>query len=116
MKIKRIYGDAAEDDGYRVLVDRIWPRGLSKEKANLDAWMKEIAPSHELRKWFSHEPKKFPEFSQRYKAELAKNEEQRRSLIELKERLEEQNVTLLYAAKDEAHNQAVVLKEIIDEM
>lgn len=116
IKIKRIYDDAAEDDGYRVLVDRIWPRGLSKEKANLDAWIKEIAPSHELRKWFGHESEKFSEFSQRYKTELAKNEEYKKGLIELKERLEEENVTLLYAAKDETHNQAVVLKEIIDEM
>ena len=71
MKIKRAYAPAEESDGYRILVDRLWPRGISKEKAQIDLWLKSVAPSNELRKWFGHDPEKFPEFEQRYRAELA---------------------------------------------
>lgn len=109
---KRIYEDAAEDDDYRILVDRIWPRGVSKEDAKLDEWMKEIAPSDKLRKWFDHDPDKFEEFKKRYKKELDNHED---TLVELADKLSEQKVTLLYGAKDEKHNQAVVLKQVITE-
>jgi len=108
---KRIYEDPANNDGYRALVDRIWPRGVSKEKAKLDEWMKEIAPSDELRKWFDHDPDKFDEFKKRYIKEL----EDKSDLIkQLVEKSEEKKVTLLYGAKDEQHNQAVVLKELLE--
>ena len=108
---KRIYEDPANNDGYRVLVDRLWPRGVSKEKAKLDEWMKEIAPTDELRKWFDHDPDKFDEFKKRYKKEL----EDKSDLIEqLVEKSEEKKVTLLYGAKDEQNNQAVVLKELLE--
>ncbi len=73
MKIKRAYAPAEESDGYRILVDRLWPRGISKEKAQIDLWLKSVAPSNELRKWFGHDPEKFPEFEQRYRAELAES-------------------------------------------
>ncbi len=111
-QIKRIYERPSEDDGYRVLTDRLWPRGVSKEDAQLDKWAKEIAPSPELRKWFDHEPDRFEEFRKRYKSELsAKNE----LLSNLKDMATEQTVTLLYAAKDETHNHAIVLKEFIED-
>lgn len=115
VKIKRIYEEKEADDGYRVLVDRIWPRGVSKKKAQLDEWMKNIAPSNELRKWFGHNPEKFPEFKRRYKISLAGSVEKQDQLKKLKERLKNETVTLLYSAKDERHNQAVVLKEILQE-
>lgn len=112
VKIKRVYEDALKSDGTRVLVDRIWPRGVSKEKAQLDDWIKEIAPSTELRKWFNHEEERFPEFSKRYKKEL----ENHKGLIDsLLEKAEKNQLTLVYGAKDEVHNQAVVLKEFLDE-
>lgn len=106
---KRIYDEPADDDGYRVLVDRLWPRGVSKEDAQLDEWLKEIAPSTELRKWFDHDPDKFDEFKKRYEAELAEKEE----VLYLVEKASQQPVILLYAAKDETHNHAVVLKKIL---
>lgn len=115
IKLKRIYDDGSEDDGFRILVDRIWPRGISKQKANLSEWMKEIAPSDELRKWFDHDPKKFSEFKKRYKHELASSQEQQTMLIQLKQRLVAVNLTLIYAARDKQHNHAIVLKEIIAE-
>lgn len=108
---KRIYEDASEDDGYRVLVDRIWPRGVSKDEAKLDEWMKEIAPSTELRKWFDHDPDKFDGFKKRYKKELEDHEDK---LEELAEKSTDKKVTLLYGAKDEEHNQAVALKELLE--
>ncbi|MEN1967575.1 DUF488 domain-containing protein [Lentibacillus sp. N15] len=113
--MKRIYEDAAQDDGVRILVDRVWPRGMSKEKAKLDHWMKEIGPSSELRKWFGHDPDKFPEFKQKYKDELASGE-QHEELEKLKKLTKEHNdqITLLFSAKDEQYNQARVLKEILD--
>jgi uncharacterized protein YeaO (DUF488 family) len=110
LQTKRIYEDPSGDDGYRVLVDRIWPRGVSKENAKLDDWMKEIAPSTELRKWFGHDPDKFNEFKERYQDELDEKED---LLEQLVEKSSEENVTLLYGAKDEEHNQAVVLKDIL---
>ena len=110
IQTKRIYEDPASNDGYRVLVDRIWPRGVSKEDAKLDDWLKEIAPSDELRKWFDHDPDKFNEFKKRYKKELKDHEDE---LDELAGKSTEKKVTLLYGAKDEEHNQAVVLKEIL---
>lgn len=110
--IKRIYEDPANNDGYRVLIDRIWPRGVSKEKANLDEWMKEIAPSTDLRKWFSHDTEKFDEFKKRYEKELDERED---LLDQLIEKSSNKKVTLLYGAKDEEHNQAVVLAELLDE-
>ncbi|GIN21359.1 DUF488 domain-containing protein [Siminovitchia fordii] len=113
VRMKRIYDDPSPDDGFRVLVDRIWPRGMSKERARIDEWMKELAPSAELRKWFQHDPEKFPLFRKQYLSFLEENEECRKKLKELKERLKVENVTLLYSAKDERHNQAVVLREFI---
>ncbi|MDZ7692090.1 MAG: DUF488 domain-containing protein [Balneolaceae bacterium] len=108
VKTKRIYEEPAAQDGYRVLVDRLWPRGVSKEDAQLDAWLKEIAPSDDLRKWFNHDPDKFEEFKQRYNQELRDKEE---LLVKLLKKSAETPVTLLYAAKDTQHNQAVVLAE-----
>lgn len=106
IKIKRIYDDADKADGFRILVDRLWPRGLTKEKAGIDLWLKEVAPSTELRKWFGHEPGKWEEFKKRYLLEL----KQKDDLIALiKEKLKHTNVTLLYAARDEKHNEATVL-------
>lgn len=112
IKIKRVYEAAADSDGYRLLVDRLWPRGVSKEDAKVDEWLKEIGPSDELRKWFGHETEKFPEFRKRYKKELG-------HLPELMEHVQElarkHQLTLLYSAKDEEHNQAVVLREVLKE-
>ena len=112
VKIKRIYEDAVTSDGIRILVDRIWPRGISKEFANLDDWRKDLAPSTELRKWFDHEESRFAEFSKRYKKELGKHIE---LIDELVKKTKGKRLTLVYSAKDEAHNQAVVLKEFLDE-
>src|SRR5699024_4598207 len=115
VQIKRIYEKVTEDDGVRVLVDRVWPRGVSKEKAQLDHWMKEVAPSNELRKWFGHDPEKYETFKKRYKEEL-KSGDQAEQLAELKQltKAHDKHILLLYAAKDEEHNQAKVLKEILD--
>ena len=111
VRVKRIYEPAEKSDGYRVLVDRLWPRGLTKEKAALGLWLKEIAPSNALRKWFHHEPRLWPEFRKRYRAELRKNPG---ALRQLKAILEsEKTVTLLYGARDEEHNEAVVLREML---
>src|SRR5690606_16796987 len=97
-----------KEDGRRILVDRVWPRGLTKDKANVDLWLKDIAPSTELRKWFGHDPDKWQEFRKQYKQELKKNNEQ---VAVLKEELKKGEVTLVYGAKDEEHNQALVIKE-----
>lgn len=110
IKIKRIYDNPSADDGYRVLVDRLWPRGISKKDANLDEWDKEIAPSTELRKWFDHKAERFEEFGRLYREELmAKTEE----LNRLKTLAKKEGITLLYGAKDPAINHAVVLKECL---
>ncbi len=112
VRIKRAYEPADDGDGYRVLVDRLWARGVSKEKAHLDAWMKEIAPSTELRRWFGHDPARWDEFQRRYRAELA--EPERRQLVEaLAERATHGPVTLIYGARDTAHNEAVVLCAVV---
>ena len=110
IKIKRAYAPAEETDGYRILVDRLWPRGISKEKAKIDLWMKSVAPSSDLRKWFGHVPERFPEFTKRYKAELAESG----ALDDLRKVLSEHpDATLLFAAHAEEHNNAVVLKELL---
>lgn len=110
LRVKRIYTPPEDADGIRVLVDRLWPRGLSKEAARLDAWLREVAPSPELRKWFNHEPGKFPEFAKRYEAELAR-EPAASELARIWQWAESgRPVTLLYAAKDEQHNHALVLQ------
>lgn len=106
MKIKRVYERPEKEDGYRVLVDRLWPRGLTKEKASIDLWLKEIAPSTELRKWFGHDPEKWEEFKKRYLLELNENKE---PMGRLREQMKKGAVTLVYAARDETHNEALVL-------
>jgi len=112
VRIKRAYEPATDDDGYRVLVDRLWPRGVSKDKAHLDTWMKDIAPSTELRRWFGHDPARWDEFERRYRAEL--DEPERSQLVEaLAERATHGPVTLIYGARDTAHNEAVVLCAIV---
>ncbi len=110
-KLKRIYEKAEKGDGYRVLVDRLWPRGVSKENAALDLWLKDIAPSNELRKWFGHDPKKWPAFQKKYKAEIAGNKEVFNQLKEIAKK--KKQLTLLYAAKDEDHNEAVIIKDLL---
>lgn len=115
VQVKRIYEGAEQNDGVRVLVDRIWPRGMAKEDAGVDHWMKEVGPSNDLRKWFGHDPDKFTEFKRKYKEELQSGEQQEQ-LEELKKLTKEQekNITLLFGAKEEKYNQAQVLKEILD--
>lgn len=112
VRVKRVYEPPAEDDGYRVLIDRLWPRGAKKEQARLDEWAKELAPSDKLRRWFDHDPKRFAEFRHRYRAELADHGGR---LAELRRRARSEPVTLLYAARDEEHNNAVVLAELLRE-
>ncbi len=111
IKIKRVYKKPEVEDGIRILVDRLWPRGLTKEKASIDLWLKDIAPTTELRKWFNHDPYKWNEFKKRYLAELSEN---RKSVAILKEQLTNGDVTLIFGAKDEEHNEALVLKELIN--
>jgi uncharacterized protein YeaO (DUF488 family) len=110
--IKRAYDEPAQEDGTRILVDRLWPRGLSKEQAHIDLWLKEIAPSNDLRKWFGHDPEKFAEFRSRYKAELASGEAID-ALGRLHEMARQGQVTLVYAAHDTEHNNAVVLRDLL---
>ncbi len=105
--VKRIYEPAAKSDGFRVLVDRLWPRGMSKENAKLDLWLPDLGPSTTLRQWFNHDPARWEKFLCRYQAELKDKEE---LVAELKGRAKQGTVTLLYSAKDEAHNQAVALR------
>lgn len=114
LQVKRIYEAPEETDGSRVLVDRLWPRGIKKEKAELTAWEKTIAPTNELRKAFGHDPEKFPAFAQKYEDELEKSPESGAFLEKIKSFLETGNVTLLYGAKDPEHNNAVVLKDWIE--
>lgn len=111
LRLKRVYEKPAQGDGLRVLVDRLWPRGLKKEEAAVDLWLKEIAPSADLRKWFGHDPEKWTEFRSRYRAELQKNQA---AIETLRAKGGKGNVTLLYAAHDEAHNNAVVLKDFLE--
>lgn len=112
IKLKRIYDDPSGDDGYRILVDRLWPRGVSKKDAKLDEWDKELAPSTELRKWFDHKEERFKEFSKRYHEELKDKKE---LLDKLREKANHKKLCLLYAAKDHEMNQAVVLKDVLAE-
>lgn len=109
--IKRVYEAPSPSDGKRILVDRLWPRGLTKEEAGIDLWLKDIAPSTELREWFGHDPEKWPEFEKRYREELATNTE---AVAELHEAVKAGPATLLYGAKDEAHNNAVVIKDFLE--
>ncbi len=110
LRVKRIYQPPSKDDGYRVFVERLWPRGVSRERAALDVWLKEIAPSTELRKWFNHEPAKWPEFMERYRSELDADP----SFIgEILDRLAKGNVTLLYASREEEYNAANALATVI---
>ncbi|KRN58522.1 DUF488 domain-containing protein [Limosilactobacillus secaliphilus] len=111
IKLERIYTKPADLDGYRILVDRLWPRGISKVNAHLDLWLKEVGPSTELRKWFNHDADKFPEFQKRYLQELKTNEAYSQLLSTVKEQLTKGNVILLYGAKDPEHNQAVILQK-----
>lgn len=111
IKLKRVYEKPDKADGLRILVDRLWPRGLTKEKAALDLWLKEIAPSTELRKWFGHDPKKWTEFRRRYRAELKIHPDK---LKMIKGKAKEGTVTLLYGARDQEHNEAIVLQQILD--
>ena len=108
IRIKRVYEQPDKHDGRRILVDRLWPRGLTKEKASVDLWLKDIAPSTALRKWFGHDPDKWEAFKERYLAELKNNSEQIRLL---KQELDKGDVTLVYGAKDKEHNEAVVIQE-----
>src|SRR5690349_11332104 len=110
--LKRVYDDPEPDDGTRVLVDRLWPRGLSKERARVDLWLKEIAPSNELRKWFGHDPEKFAEFRRRYEAELA-SESGQEALAKLRDMARREPITLVFSARDTEHNNAVVLRELL---
>ena len=110
IRLKRAYEPASPSDGYRVLVDRLWPRGVSKERAKLDDWAKELPPSPELREWFGHEPNRFAEFRRRYIAELRSA---RPRLSELRRRANRGTLTLVYSARDTEHNDAVVLAEVL---
>jgi uncharacterized protein YeaO (DUF488 family) len=110
IKIKRIYEEYSGDDGYRILVDRLWPRGVSKEKAHIDLWLKDVAPSTELRKWFGHDPAKWADFKKKYIVELKVNP----AFITLKNVLKkEKNITLLYGARDTEHNEARVIQSYL---
>ncbi|MCD2255479.1 DUF488 family protein [Lactobacillus sp. CC-MHH1034] len=115
LKLERIYTKPADLNGYRILVDRLWPRGISKINAHLDEWYKNIGPSTELRKWFNHDPEKFAEFKTKYLTELNSNPDLADFLELVKTHLATENVILLYGAKDETHNQAVILAELIKE-
>ena len=110
IKIKRVYEKPDKTDGFRILVDRLWPRGLTKEKAAADLWLKDIAPSTELRKWFNHEPEKWKEFIKKYLVELKENKE---PVSLLKECVKKGPVTLIYGARDQEHNEALIIKNFI---
>ncbi|MEN0658309.1 DUF488 family protein [Caldifermentibacillus hisashii] len=111
--LHRIYDKSITPEGIRILIDRLWPRGLKKEDANIDYWFKEVAPSSELRKWFGHKPERFEEFRLKYLQELRNDEEKCQKVDEICQMLDENNVILLYGAKDTEKNHAVVLKEEI---
>ncbi len=108
--LKRAYEPPAASDGKRILVDRLWPRGVAKAKAKIDLWLKDVAPSTELRKWFGHDPGRWIEFRKRYRAELRNSP----ALAELKSLARKSRITLIYAARDEVHNEALLLKQILD--
>ena len=110
IQIKRVYEQPDAGDGTRILVDRLWPRGLTKEKAKVDLWLKDVAPSTELRKWFAHDPAKWAEFQTRYREELKKDKEQ---ISQLKQEAAKGPITLVYGARDQEHNEAVVLQKLL---
>jgi len=111
IRLKRVYEEPSKEDGIRILVERLWPRGLTKEQAAVDLWLKDIAPSPELRAWFGHDPTKWEQFCKRYWAEL----ERKQDLIKLlKQKSKEGTVTFVYAAKNEKHNSAVALKAFLE--
>jgi uncharacterized protein YeaO (DUF488 family) len=110
VRLKRAYEPAASSDGYRVLIDRLWPRGVSRKRADLDEWDQELAPSSELRQWFGHEPSRFEEFRRRYEDELR---HKRSRIAELRDRARKGTLTLVYSARDTEHNDAVVLGEVL---
>lgn len=114
VRVRRIYDDVQKSDGTRILVDRVWPRGVSKDKADLDEWVKDVAPSTELRKWYSHDPEKFDEFARRFREEL-KNDDAAQALDELRELARTGTLTLLTAAKRDDISQATVLAEILND-
>lgn len=110
--LKRVYEEPFSADGYRILVERLWPRGLSKERAAMDLWLKDVAPSPELRKWFNHDPARWEGFQQRYRAELKEKQD---AVNLLKQKGKEGIVTLVYAAHDKEHNGALVLKQFLEQ-
>lgn len=109
-RIKRIYDEIEQEDGFRVLVDGVWPRGMSKKQADIDLWLKDIAPSKELRQWFGHDPDKWQDFRKQYLDELKQNREKIRQLLDT---AGNRNITLLFSARDREHNQAVVIREYL---
>jgi uncharacterized protein YeaO (DUF488 family) len=111
IQLKRVYEKPSRKDGWRVLVDRLWPRGLTKERAAVDLWLKDVAPSTELRRWFGHDPAKWKGFQARYRKELKQKKD---ALKLLKESSRERTVTLVYGARDKEHNEALVLKSVLD--
>jgi uncharacterized protein YeaO (DUF488 family) len=111
IRLKRAYEKALKEDGLRILVERLWPRGVSKEKAAIDLWLKDLAPSAELRRWYGHDPNKWPEFRKRYLAELRQSGE---AIKQLEAQVKKGKVTFVYAAADEQHNSALVLKEYLE--
>lgn len=112
VRLKRVYEELSPDDGKRVLVERLWPRGVSKEEAHVDLWLKDIAPSPELRKWFGHDPEKWEEFRKLYWQELDRNHS---VVSKLRDLIQQSDVTFIYAAHDEVHNSAVILKEYLEQ-
>ena len=110
LQVKRIYEPPAADDGYRILIDGIWPRGISRQRGAIDEWARELAPSAELRRWYGHQPERFDEFRRRYQAELST---QRQRLTELRRRSRSGPVTLVFAARDAEHSNATVLAEVL---
>ena len=112
-RLKRVYEPASHTDGFRILVDRVWPRGVSKDEAALGLWLKDVAPSTELRKWFGHKPERWKSFAEKYRAELDRNADTVDRLME--QAREHRTITLLFGAKDETHNQAVVLRDYLRE-
>ena len=112
IQLKRVYEEPGDTDGKRILIDRLWPRGVTKAKAQIDIWLKDIAPSTELRTWFGHDPSKWDDFKKRYKNELKNNSE---AVSKLREQMSQGKVTFVYSAKDKEHNDAVVLAEYLGE-
>jgi uncharacterized protein YeaO (DUF488 family) len=110
LRLKRAYEPATPDDGFRILIDRLWPRGVSKAEAKLDDWMKDVAPSTKLRQWFGHDPSRWAEFQRRYRGELRQHSQE---LNHIRALVKKQTVTLIYSAHDEAHNDAVVLRDVL---